>query len=326
MFFGRDKSSEYESALLDRAANFPEHRALENLTHKTLQQITRDEGVDFATALLFDRYQKSPQHAKFIQRIDKLRELPVQPSGLKNNAKVVIVPGALYVERPEMGGDGRIVCEAAAAAGFQTELIPTASFGPVVKNGALIRAWLEQHSQERIILVSLSKGGADLKSALSETDAPGAFRNVVAWVNVCGPLKGSRMANWILESRLRTWFFRWKFRRQGRDFQFVTDLRHGENTPLGCNVSLPDSMKMVSLAGFPLCRHMTTRFSRFCHRTLAKSGPNDGTTLLADLQALPGDIYPAWGMDHYFRPENKARRLVNAVLQYLAEEALSLAP
>ncbi len=324
MFFGHDKSSTYESALLDRAANFPECRTLETLTDKTLRQITRDEGVDFATALLFDRFQKSREQAKFIQRINDLRRQPSPPSGAKNAVKVVIVPGALYVERPEMGGDGRIVREAAAAAGFLTELIPTASFGPVVKNGALIRAWLEQHAQERIILVSLSKGGADLKLALSGADAPDVFRNAVAWVNVCGPLSGSRMANWILESRLRTWFFRRKFRRQGRDFQFVTDLRHGENTPLNFDVCLPAPMRMLSLTGFPLRRHMTTRFSRFCHRTLAKSGPNDGTTLLADLQALPGDIYPAWGMDHYFRPESEARSLVTATLQYLAEDVLPI--
>jgi hypothetical protein len=65
---------------------------------------------------------------------------------------------------------------------------------------------------------------------------------------------------------------------------------------------------------------MTTRFSRFCHHTLAAYGPNDGTTLLSDLMVWPGEIFPAWGMDHYFRPENEARNLVAAMFKYLAEE------
>jgi len=64
---------------------------------------------------------------------------------------------------------------------------------------------------------------------------------------------------------------------------------------------------------------MTTFFSRFCHRPLAVNGPNDGTTTLADVLAWPGEIYPVWGADHYFRPAGMARDLIAAVLRYLVE-------
>jgi hypothetical protein len=77
---------------------------------------------------------------------------------------------------------------------------------------------------------------------------------------------------------------------------------------------------MISLVGFPLRRHLTTSFSRFCHRTLSKWGPNDGTVLLSDLIRWPGDVYPVWGADHFFRPESRARKLITAVLQHLAVE------
>ena len=83
---------------------------------------------------------------------------------------------------------------------------------------------------------------------------------------------------------------------------------------------LPPTMRMISLVGFPLRRHMTTPFSRFCHRTLSKWGPNDGTVLLSDLIRWPGEIYPVWGADHYFRPESRARELITAVLLHLAED------
>ena len=313
----RSKTAEAENSLRQRASTWPECPTLEGLSSDALREITRQEGVDFATALLFDRFCKSPERFGFIQQIDTLRKSPGSlPATI--DAKVVIVPGALYVERPDMGGDGRIVREVAASLGLKTDLIPLASFGSVKTNANLIRDWLKQHQQEQIILVSLSKGGADLKMAMSESDTPALFQNIVAWINVCGPLNGSRMANWILESRIRTWFFQCKLRWQKRDFQFVSDLRHGGDAPLGFAFRPPDSMRMVSLIGFPLHRHMTTGFSRFCHRTIGSYGPNDGTTILADLHAVPGEIYPVWGMDHYFRPESEARNLVAAIIQYLA--------
>jgi hypothetical protein len=315
----RSKTAEAENSLRQRASTWPECPTLEGLSSDALREITQREGVDFATALLFDRFCKSPQRSGFIHKIDALRKSPGSlPATL--DAKVVIVPGALYVERPDMGGDGRIVREVAASLGLKTDLIPLASFGSVKTNAGLIRGWLKQHQQERIILVSLSKGGADLKMAMSESDTPELFHNVVAWINVCGPLNGSRMANWILESRIRTWFFRWKLCWQKRDFQFVTDLRHGGDAPLGSTFWPPDSMRMVSLIGFPLHQHMTTKFSRFCHRTIGSYGPNDGTTLLTDLHTVPGDIYPVWGMDHYFRPESEAKNLVAAILRYLTNK------
>jgi len=318
MFFGGYQSLESEAALRSRVVEWRDNAALESLTAETLRQITLSEGVDFATALLFDRFQRSPTRAKFIRQIDMLRQ-SAPHSSAKIDAKIVIVPGALYIERPDMGGDGRIIREVVAGFGLQADLIPLSSFGSVENNAALIRDWLGQHPQERIVLVSLSKGGADLKHALSAPDAPEIFRNVVAWINVCGPLSGSRMADWILESKLHTWFFRWKLRWQKRDFRFITEMRHDGNGPLASPLCLPPMLKLVTLIGFPLHRHMTTRFSRFCHRTLAPAGPNDGTTLLADLHSVPGDIYPAWGMDHYFHPESDAKKLVTAVLRYLAE-------
>ena len=125
MIFRSADSLESEAALLHRAADYKNYPSLQSLDDKTLIQITRDKGVDFATALLFNRFQESPQHAEFIQRIDRLRvSQPLLPR--KIQAKVVIVPGALYVERPEMGGDGRIVRQVAENLGYETELIPLA--------------------------------------------------------------------------------------------------------------------------------------------------------------------------------------------------------
>src|SRR5262249_54784231 len=107
---------------------------------------------------------------------------------------------------------------------------------------------------------------------------------------------------------------------QRRDFRFVTGLCRDNGSRLNFPFRPPPPMKVLNLIGFPLRRHMTTRFSRFCHRTLASWGPNDGTTCLSDVCSWSGEVYPVWGADHYFQPANLARELVSALLCYLAEE------
>jgi hypothetical protein len=314
MFFHRNQSAEGEASLQQRAVNWPHCGALETLTPECLRQISKEEGIDFATALLFDRFHKSPRHAEFIHRMDCLRQ-SFRPPADPLHASVVIVPGALYRERPEMGGDGQLVREVARTFGCPTEVIPVGSFGAVTDNARLVQDWFRRKRSERVIVVSLSKGGLDFKRALAAPDAFALFQNVVAWVNVCGPLDGTAMADWVLASRWRTWLLRWKCQWQKRDFRLITDLRH--ETPR--DFSLPQGMKLLNLYGFPLRRHMTTAFSGFCHRTLSNQGPNDGTTALSDLLFWPGDVYPAWGMDHYFRPAGQARELITAVFQHLAQ-------
>ncbi len=319
MFSFRPRPVEDGQSLLERAAVCSDFATLQSLGADALHRITQTAGVDFATALLFDRWQKSSEHAEFIRRINSLRRTPPGASAARLDAKVVIVPGALYIERPDIGGDGRLVREIAGNCGLRSDLIPLASVGPVMENAGRICGWLAQHGAEKTILVSLSKGGAELKVALASPDAPALFRNVAAWINVCGPLNGTRLANWILDSRIRAGLLRLEYKLRRRDFRFITELRHGAGAPLDIPLQLPPHMKLVSIVGFPLRQHLTTRFSRFCHRTLAARGPNDGTTMLSDLRDWPGEIYPAWGMDHYFRPEREAGNLIAAVIQHLAE-------
>src|SRR5260370_42151730 len=112
MFLRQNKPPESETSLLERAADWPDHATLESLTAETLQQITKNEGIDFATALFFERFRKSPRHGDFIRRTNSLRQSS-SPARVAIDAKVVIVPGALYIERPDIGGDGRLVREVA---------------------------------------------------------------------------------------------------------------------------------------------------------------------------------------------------------------------
>lgn len=220
-----------------RAARWPEYSSLVDLSSETLRGIASKQGIDFATAVLYDRAAAS--HAEFIARIDRMRT-----ASNRVNATVAIVPAK----------------------------------------------------------------------------APAAFRNVRAWLNVCGTLGGSPVAAWLVSRKLSflaAWLF---FKCSGHNFEFLRELAPSSRGPLASPLRIPNSMSLISVVGFPLRRHLTNSFMRACHSRIAPLGPNDGGVLLADVCQLPGSLYPVWGSDHYLRPESRGRSLLGAVLEYLKEE------
>jgi len=75
-----------------------------------------------------------------------------------------------------MGGDGRLIRDVADTLGWRSDLVPLKSRGCAVENARLLRAWLAKNSREQLVLVSLSKAGAEVKMALSAPDAHEVFR------------------------------------------------------------------------------------------------------------------------------------------------------
>jgi hypothetical protein len=268
------------------------------------------DDVDAATERLYRQVLESPLHGPFVRRVDALRAEPALPSWSRD-AVLAVVPGASYRENPDSGADGRLVREEAERMGCPTVLAPLDTTGTLERNARILRAWLAAWTGGPLILVSLSKGGADVKAALSDP----VFRKVVAWVNLCGPLNGTPMADWLLSAHPLAVAVRLYHRLRGQSPAFLEDLRYPAKSPL----RLPEHLRLISVVGFPLRRHLTRRVSRRCHARLAPLGPNDGALVLADVCALPGLLYPVWGADHYLQPEGGAGVLVRAILRYLDE-------
>jgi len=313
---------EHEPALFARAAVFAKCPTLAFLTAENLREIAAAEGVDFATALLFDRVKRSEHHAPFIERIDGFRI--VNSANGANEAgrsiTIAIVPAAFYKEKPHSGADGRVVREAAIRMSFRCELIPLRSTGTLAENSTILLDWLKQHTAAKIILVSLCKGGADVKFALGASGAETRFANVRAWVNICGTLSGSPVAQWLLATKLRS-FATWLFLKSGgRDFEFLQEIVPSPSGPLSGPVRLLPMMQLINIVGFPLRRHLTNGFMRRCHQFISPQGPNDGGVLLSEACRLPGFIYPVWGADHYLRPDERVQQIIRAVLNYLTSE------
>lgn len=306
-----------EDALLERARRCSRYSSLAELTEETLRQIAAVEGVDFATALLYDRIRHGPEHGPALDRLFALpHDLP-PPSN--ERMTVVIVPGGFYVRRPDTGADGQFLMDEFASAGYRAERIPLHSFGRLMTNARIILAWLEAHADGPVILVSLSKGGAEVKLALTQPGADAAFRNVIAWVSLSGLPSGTPLVSRILASKPLSLLGRLLFWWRGYDFTALADLERGSRGLLDFEVQLPGHLQAVHVAGFPLRAHLSCRMARKNFRRLVPLGPNDSNSLLADLCREPGLIVPIWGADHFLRPACDVPRLMARLLHFLTE-------
>src|SRR5688572_1228045 len=142
--------SEYERALLAQAAEWPGYVQHGELTVAAMQALARQEGLDFATALLFDRVCRLPEHTAFIGRLERF--VDEVPRGGCLDETVVIVPGAFYNEFPHTGADGRLLREEAAKFGCESDLVPLPSFGRLAETAPLLCNWLDARPEEPVIL------------------------------------------------------------------------------------------------------------------------------------------------------------------------------
>ena len=305
--------------LLERAAAYREYPSLQELSEGALQQVTRDEGIDFATALLYQRLSVCPKNSQALEALGQFEKGPLFNTPCCD-AILAVAPGAFYVEHPDTGADGSKLLKAAEAFGCEAELVPTQSVGTLDENAQTIIDWLLQNRDKPVILASLSKGGADIKAAFQHSRAGEAFRTVVAWVNVGGITSGSPIVTWTLARKIPTLVARAIFWWRRRNPQFLNDLDRRPGAPLDCDLYVPSHLKIIHVVGFPLRHHLSNNHSRTWHRRISEFGPTDAATVLIDSCKLPGIVLPIWGADHYSVEQVDWEKLTQCVLRYLESE------
>lgn len=278
------------------------------LTPRKLADVTREHGVDFATALLYDRIRHAEPHRAFIEAVDAIDPAASLPP---TSARLLIAPAAFWREYPQLGADGAAVLAVARELGISAERIPTRSTGGVTENARIIRDALAKEEDGSVILVSLSKGGADVRVALEEGGAP--LRKVRAWINVCGLVHGTPLVDQFFAG---PWWGRMMVRaflaRHRADFSLIRELGHAPGSPLSARAVAPEGVHVVNVIASPLSEHTSGALAKR-HRQLSALGPNDGSTLLTDAIVDDGVIYPVWGADHYFRTPD-APMLIRRIL------------
>jgi hypothetical protein len=286
---------------------------LEDCSPERLRHITRERGAEAAADALFDA----------VERYNGARP-PVlaspcgEPRETLGNARMLVVPAALYRERPGYGGDGRLIRKVAAKFGVASELVAVSSVGGVEANAGTIRRELERRLREPTILVSLSKGSADLRLALESLDRP--LEAPWVWIQICGLPRGTPYADVIHESRVRRILFGRFLARHGGSLAIVEEMRASAGRRLARPIAIPREIHVVNVVAFPRRREVAWHAkSRF--RALSKYGPNDAGGLILDSLVLPGAIYAVRGADHFFRIDD-AEALLERLFAEIAASGL----
>lgn len=292
--------------------SYPE-LGFDGCTREALAAIASRHGVDFATALFYDRVRRAPQNRALVEAIERADDPAAAP--VRVRGRVLIAPALFYRERPDIGGDGLAIQIAARAAGLDVEVLPVDSAGTARENGRHLRTLLAERCTDRTVLVSLSKGAADVRVALESMPPPPGLR---AWVIVSGLLHGTPAIDQIMQRWWRRLGLRLLLARYRAPLELVEEFSARGPSPLNRPAAAPDGLLVINLFGCPLSDHLGTRFGRRRHRELAPLGPNDGLTLLRDAIVEPGLAYPLWGADHYFRtPE--VPRVLSRLIAFLVE-------
>lgn len=291
----------------------PEDRIL--LARADASQSASTSDIELATAVEFLRISRAPANAAFACAV-----ATAASDGPAPRLKIGLVPGAFYREHTNTGAEGTLVLRILASLGHEAELIPVHSFGSLADNARIICDWLRRPHDAPVILISLSKGAADVKTALHRMSAAGsAQHNLAAWISVTGISTGTPLVNWLRRRPWRWWGVWLLLRLRGQRIDVLNELRHGPDAPLARWPDLPPGLQVVHIHGFPLRRHLNHPWAAKAYKRLAALGPNDGgSVLLADLAHWPGIVVPLWGVDHYMQPRHditdRLRRVFQTVL------------
>jgi len=291
-------------------------RAKQRLPVETLRRLTSLHTVDHATAATYAWLLGSPVHGPFIETF--FANAAAGPSlemiqEAQRRLTVVVVPGAFYEEYPETGAGGESLMRELESLGIRVRRIATESTGTLNANTAIIRRAVREHATEDMVVVSLSRGGAEIKCVLR--DEPTSFDGVSLWVSVGGILAGSPLINWVRARPLLNWLNWCIFRWHGRNYQCFTELARCTGGSLDFDLHVPRHLEIIHVIGFPLSRHATTRYAKNWHKRFAVHGPNDGVMLLEDVLEYPGRILPLWGADHYASDRWDFRFLAKGILR-----------
>lgn len=279
-----------------------------------LAGIARTSGIDYATALLYDAIRRSPAFVEDFAAIESNDLPPV------DGVHLLLVPGAFHRHHSNTGADGRRIIAFAQSLGWSAEALEIGSLAPARENAdAFLRTLLARPRKRNVVLVSLSKGSADVAVALRDERADEAFDRVRGWVSFSGLVHGTPLIDWLRRQRLRMLGVRLLLWIKGLRFDPLDELRHGSGTMLDAPVRWPGHVRAVQVVGFPLRRHLRHPWAPRGYERLSPLGPNDGGgILLGDVTRWPALVYPVWGADHYLQPMWDASAVLRNILLHAA--------
>jgi hypothetical protein len=295
---------------------------------KTMECLSRSVSTDFATidfvARLYDRPANKRAQDRFHDIVERLgasrpRGAVAPPQAYRGHL-IAFIPGYGYKKDRTTGADFAVQRAILDATGFRTVLIETEELGSVEGNAAIVADRLDRlaEREDRIIVVSASKGSLEVAHALGAGVTNHTVSRVKAWISVGGLLRGSPYADRFL-AWPRRWLGRVGLVFSGLPSGVLSDLSTGRRRSAFDRLRLPPGILTVQYVGAPLSGQVQ-KSTRGRYDALRTRGPNDGLTLLSDELVAGGVAVTDVGLDHYFRDpaiDLKTLALVYVVLEEL---------
>ncbi len=303
-----------------------------SLDPKFLRDISARLSVDFATLYLANRIlnddSNQPVQSLFYNESATIRRgggIEQFASDPRYSAYVVLfVPGWFYQTDPWTGADLAKQRAVATRLGLEHYLVAIEDNGTIAKNASIIAAEIARHARKykKIILVSVSKAGAEVALALGEVMSEAQTQPVKAWINIGGLLQGSLIADAALRWPKR-WFARLYFYYRGWSFDSVAGMATEASRARFNRLRIPRHILIINYIGIPLSGDVSI-LARDRYQDLRSAGPNDGLTLITD-GLVPGCMTIAQlGVDHFFLdPEInlKTAAMIRTVIKLLEMES-----
>jgi hypothetical protein len=281
-----------------------------------LNSIQENWGVDGASMALCLHLQQ--RHAAFIEAVNREDASPCPGSA---GATLLLVPGLYYEERPDLGGDGAMVLQAAGACGFEARRVPTLSLGTVQGNAQILARELEE-CEGKVLVASLSIGALQVRHLLANLGAT-QQPSFQGWLNLGGTPSGAHAIERMLNTRTRRMAGRLLARFQGLPFAAVEEALPSH--PLW-QTPFPDlrGTRAVTVLPIPMegqvQKPLQARFAE-----LKAQGPTDGMVLLAE-SIPPGEVYPLWGCDHLLRTSSAGEAIYRLLRWFRKDLSASASP
>lgn len=314
--------SEFDQIGRDHAAALP--------TTEDLQLISERHSPDTAALVLARSLLAEPENQRWQQRfVDELAVVErtvaaKQPAFLAQQPyRVLFVPGWLYQSKPWTGADFGATRRLLSELGVSNALLPIGDNHTVEANAAQLaeqlRPWLQ--TGRPVILVSGSKGGAEAALALTQWLKPEEARFIKAWINICGALKGSPIADDYLHWS-RRWFSTFIFRVNGwGDLSALESMSYERGRQRAAQFRIPPHIFVLNYVGVPMSGDIRLFTHQFTYHALRRYGPNDGVVLIRDEIAPEGPTVTEIGRAHFF--PDKDIHLRNAALIQAVARRLS---
>lgn len=275
-----------------------------------LRQLSQSYSPDVATLLLLEalaaqprtrdlrsRYERELAH---VQRVGVEQAVPDYPSDLL----VLLVPGWFYVSHgEETNADFRIQRKLYEHWAVPHQLVPIDENGSVEANARIVADTIRATSNKRLFVVSASKSGAEVATALGRELSPSDARSVVGWLSIVGVVRGSPLADRMLQADV-CWLARGKLALEGFGLEGLQSMRTSSAQEEFSQLRFPAHIDIFSVVAVPLSGNVSER-GQFGYARMRELGPNDGLTLLHD-ELIPGSTpLLLTGVDHFLGDEQQ---------------------